>query len=82
MKLWRRGAGAQHRVLILVENMPVPRDRRVWLECGALVTRGYLHQDSLTAADRTMSSSNPPLVAAHWMISSVVPVKLPVTLSL
>jgi glycosyltransferase involved in cell wall biosynthesis len=42
MKLWRRRrAGAERRVLILVENMPVPRDRRVWLECGALVARGY-----------------------------------------
>jgi glycosyltransferase involved in cell wall biosynthesis len=27
--------------MIIVENMPVPRDRRVWLECEALVARGY-----------------------------------------
>jgi acyl-CoA ligase (AMP-forming) (exosortase A-associated) len=28
-------------VLIIVENLPVPLDRRVWLECQALVRRGY-----------------------------------------
>ncbi len=29
------------RVLIIVQNLPVPLDRRVWLECQALVARGY-----------------------------------------
>lgn len=29
------------RVLIIVQNMPVPLDRRVWQECGALVSAGY-----------------------------------------
>ena len=28
-------------VLIIVQNLPVPLDRRVWLECEALVARGY-----------------------------------------
>lgn len=28
-------------VLIIVENLPVPLDRRVWLECQALIRRGY-----------------------------------------
>lgn len=28
-------------VLILVQNLPVPLDRRVWLECQALIARGY-----------------------------------------
>lgn len=28
-------------VLIIVQNLPVPFDRRVWLECQALITRGY-----------------------------------------
>lgn len=28
-------------VLIIVQNLPVPLDRRVWLECRALVDRGY-----------------------------------------
>lgn len=28
-------------VLIIVQNLPVPLDRRVWLECQALITRGY-----------------------------------------
>ena len=31
----------QHRVLIIVQNLPVPFDRRVWLECQALVAAGY-----------------------------------------
>ncbi|HEX4091650.1 MAG TPA: glycosyltransferase family 4 protein [Trebonia sp.] len=30
-----------HRVLIIVQNLPVPFDRRVWLECQALVAAGY-----------------------------------------
>ncbi|PRZ42482.1 glycosyltransferase involved in cell wall biosynthesis [Antricoccus suffuscus] len=29
------------RVLIIVQNLPVPLDRRVWLECQALIARGY-----------------------------------------
>ena len=29
------------RVLIIVHNLPVPFDRRVWLECQALVSDGY-----------------------------------------
>lgn len=28
-------------VLIIVQNLPVPLDRRVWLECQALIRRGY-----------------------------------------
>ncbi|HEY0871324.1 MAG TPA: glycosyltransferase family 4 protein [Acidothermaceae bacterium] len=28
-------------VLIVVQNLPVPMDRRVWLECGALTAAGY-----------------------------------------
>ncbi|WP_106816269.1 glycosyltransferase family 4 protein [Microbacterium timonense] len=31
----------QPHVLIIVQNLPVPLDRRVWLECQALVARGY-----------------------------------------
>src|SRR6266545_3171542 len=31
----------KHRVLIIVQNLPVPFDRRVWLECQALVAAGY-----------------------------------------
>lgn len=34
------GRRAPH-VVIIVQNLPVPLDRRVWLECQALVTRGY-----------------------------------------
>lgn len=29
------------RILIIVQNLPVPFDRRVWLECRALATAGY-----------------------------------------
>ena len=29
------------RLLIIVQNLPVPFDRRVWLECRALVSAGY-----------------------------------------
>jgi glycosyltransferase involved in cell wall biosynthesis len=31
----------KRRVLIIVQNLPVPFDRRVWLECHALVSAGY-----------------------------------------
>ncbi len=33
--------GVKRRVLIIVQNLPVPFDRRVWLECRALVSAGY-----------------------------------------
>ena len=29
------------RILIIVQNLPVPFDRRVWLECQALLSEGY-----------------------------------------
>src|SRR5215469_11454222 len=29
------------RVLIIVQNLPVPFDRRVWLECRSLTDAGY-----------------------------------------
>jgi glycosyltransferase involved in cell wall biosynthesis len=31
----------KRRVLIIVQNLPVPFDRRVWLECQALTAAGY-----------------------------------------
>jgi glycosyltransferase involved in cell wall biosynthesis len=37
----RLGVGPVKRVLIIVQNLPVPFDRRVWLECQALVSAGY-----------------------------------------
>jgi glycosyltransferase involved in cell wall biosynthesis len=37
----RQDLGVVPHVLIIVQNLPVPLDRRVWLECQALVTRGY-----------------------------------------
>ena len=37
----RRSAPSQPRVLIIVQNLPVPFDRRVWLECRALTAAGY-----------------------------------------
>ena len=35
------GDRASTRVLIIVQNLPVPLDRRVWLECQALTGAGY-----------------------------------------
>jgi glycosyltransferase involved in cell wall biosynthesis len=35
------GVGARPRILIIVQNLPVPFDRRVWLECSALTAAGY-----------------------------------------
>jgi glycosyltransferase involved in cell wall biosynthesis len=36
-----RDSAARPRVLIIVQNLPVPFDRRVWLECNALTAAGY-----------------------------------------
>jgi glycosyltransferase involved in cell wall biosynthesis len=35
------GKTGADRVLIIVQNLPVPFDRRVWLECRALISAGY-----------------------------------------
>jgi len=35
------GTTARSRILIIVQNLPVPFDRRVWLECRALTAAGY-----------------------------------------
>lgn len=37
----RRAGSGRPGVLIIVQNLPVPFDRRVWLECQALVQSGY-----------------------------------------
>ena len=34
-------AGSHRRVLIIVQNLPVPFDRRVWLEATSLTAAGY-----------------------------------------
>ncbi len=34
-------SGRRPRTLIIVQNLPVPFDRRVWLECKALTSSGY-----------------------------------------
>jgi glycosyltransferase involved in cell wall biosynthesis len=36
-----RESGRKEHVLIIVQNLPVPFDRRVWLECQALISAGY-----------------------------------------
>jgi glycosyltransferase involved in cell wall biosynthesis len=36
-----RGTTSEPRILIIVQNLPVPFDRRVWLECQALTSAGY-----------------------------------------
>jgi glycosyltransferase involved in cell wall biosynthesis len=35
------GKSRKTRLLIIVQNLPVPFDRRVWLECQALTSAGY-----------------------------------------
>ena len=37
----KRAQTGQPRVLIIVQNLPVPFDRRVWMECQALTAAGY-----------------------------------------
>ena len=37
----RNGSGQHPRVLIIVQNLPVPFDRRVWQECQSLTEAGY-----------------------------------------
>ena len=37
----QREASARPRILIIVQNLPVPFDRRVWLESKALTAAGY-----------------------------------------
>jgi glycosyltransferase involved in cell wall biosynthesis len=37
----RRRHSRRHRILIIVENCSVPRDRRVWKECLSLVEAGF-----------------------------------------
>ena len=37
----RRGGPSRRRVLIIVQNLPVPFDRRVWLEACALRDAGF-----------------------------------------
>jgi glycosyltransferase involved in cell wall biosynthesis len=39
--LLRAPVAVECRVLIIVQNLPVPFDRRVWLECQTLVSAGY-----------------------------------------
>jgi glycosyltransferase involved in cell wall biosynthesis len=40
LKAKMKGNGST-RILIIVQNLPVPFDRRVWLECGTLTRAGY-----------------------------------------
>jgi glycosyltransferase involved in cell wall biosynthesis len=37
----RKKANGSTRILIIVQNLPVPFDRRVWLECRTLTRAGY-----------------------------------------
>lgn len=40
-RLEGRPVPRRSRILIIVQNLPVPDDRRVWLECQALVSAGH-----------------------------------------
>jgi glycosyltransferase involved in cell wall biosynthesis len=37
----QRDGSGRRRILIIVQNLPVPFDRRVWLECQSLIAAGY-----------------------------------------
>jgi len=37
----RARSNGSTRILIIVQNLPVPFDRRVWLECRTLTRAGY-----------------------------------------
>ncbi len=52
----RRSGKAAPRVLIIVQNLPVPFDRRVWLECQTLTAAGY---DVTVICPRGMEASAP-----------------------
>ncbi|HET7304443.1 MAG TPA: glycosyltransferase family 4 protein [Segeticoccus sp.] len=41
MRRQRPDGGSAPRVLVIVQNLPVPFDRRVWLECQSLRRAGY-----------------------------------------
>ena len=43
---------ARPRVLIIVQNLSVPFDRRVWLECNALTAAGYRRHRRLSEGQR------------------------------
>ncbi|MFZ4584617.1 MAG: glycosyltransferase family 4 protein [Acidimicrobiia bacterium] len=45
------------RVLIVVQNLPLPLDRRVWLECGALTAAGIGVSVVCPKGDGSMASS-------------------------
>ncbi|MGN6577861.1 MAG: glycosyltransferase, partial [Nocardioides sp.] len=52
----RRSVETRPRVLIIVQNLPVPFDRRVWLECQTLTTAGY---DVTVICPRGMEAAKP-----------------------
>ncbi len=41
MRAGRSPQRERPRVVVIVQNLPVPFDRRVWLECRSLVGQGY-----------------------------------------
>ena len=41
MRAFKTKGNGSRRVLIIVQNLPVPFDRRVWLECRTLTRAGY-----------------------------------------
>ena len=52
----RMRAPRRRRVLIIVQNLPVPFDRRVWLECQALGDAGYERVGDLPARGRASAA--------------------------
>ena len=64
-----RARGERPHVLILVQNLPVPFDRRVWQEALALVAAGY---DVHVVCPRTMEHLESQLPAADIELSGDV----------
>lgn len=51
---WLQGMPVMTRVLVIVENLPVPFDRRVSVECQALISDG--HQKAIVWTGRRRST--------------------------
>ena len=91
-----RPRNSRGRILILVQNLPVPFDRRVWLECQSLIDAGFRGRGGVSQRPRatrpmpgstesSSSSTGPMRPADRAPLSSLntsTPFLPPLTLSL